>query len=103
MTKTRWLIAASALSVTLAACNVATDNAAIPRAEGAQSAAATAKLAVVQMAADTRFLSDEERQVVNLLIEAAGQMSEIYKRQVAANHDELRAAIANRTPMPWSP
>ena len=97
MTKTRWLIAASALSVTLAACNVATDNAATPRAEGAQSAAATAKLAVVQMAADTRFLSDEERQVVNLLIEAAGQMSEIYKRQVAANHDELRAEIANGT------
>ena len=95
MTKTRWLIAASALSVALAACNVATDsNTAIPKAEGS-APAAVEKLAVVQMNPDTSFLNAEEKQVVNLLIEAAGYMSEIYKRQVAANHDEIRAQIAN--------
>ena len=44
---------------------------------------------------DTSFLTAEERQVVNLLIQAAGQMSEIYKRQIASNHDEVRAQIAN--------
>lgn len=31
---------------------------------------------------DTNFLNDEQRQVVNLLIEAAGYMDEIYLRQV---------------------
>jgi len=95
MTKTRWLIAASALSVALIACNVATkDNNATPQAEGG-APAAVEKLAVVQMNPDTSFLNAEEKQVVNLLIQAAGQMSEIYKRQVASNYDEVRAQIAN--------
>ena len=95
MTKNRWLIAASALSVALAACNVATkDNTATPQAEGT-APAAVEKLAVVQMNPDTSFLNAEEKQVVNLLIQAAGQMSEIYKRQVASNYDEIRAQIAN--------
>lgn len=97
MTKTRWLIAASALSVALAACSVATkDNNTTPQAEGGAPAGAVEKLAEVQMKPDTSFLSDEERQVVNLLIEAAGHMSEIYKRQVAANFDQLRTEVSGR-------
>ena len=94
MTKHRWLCAAAALTVSLslAACEMA------PSPEGNEAAATeasepTAKLATVQMNPDTSFLNAEERQVVNLLIEAAGYMSEIYKRQVAANHDEMRAQI----------
>ena len=94
MTKHRWLCAAAALTVSLslAACEMA------PSPDGNEAAATeasepTAKLATVQMKPDTSFLNAEERQVVNLLIEAAGYMSEIYKRQVAANHDEMRAQI----------
>ena len=94
MTKHRWLCAAAALTVSLslAACEMA------PSPDGNEAAATeasepTAKLATVQMNPDTSFLNAEERQVVNLLIEAAGYMSEIYKRQVAANHDEMRAQI----------
>ncbi len=43
---------------------------------------------------DTRFLNDEQRQVVNLLIEAAGYMDEIYLRQVEPRNPQIRAAIA---------
>lgn len=53
------------------------------------------KLAVVEMAPDTSYLSAEERQVVNLLIEASGYMSEIYKRQRLVNYDQARSAVAN--------
>lgn len=53
-----------------------------------------AKLAVVEMAPDTSYLSAEERQVVNLLIEASGYMSEIYKRQRLADYDRARGAVA---------
>ncbi|ALE16804.1 Nudix hydrolase 3 [Altererythrobacter epoxidivorans] len=54
-----------------------------------------AKLAVVPMTPDTSYLSAEERQVVNLLIEASGYMSEIYKRQRIANYEQARSAVAN--------
>ncbi|HEX2591035.1 MAG TPA: hypothetical protein VHL34_06045, partial [Rhizomicrobium sp.] len=37
--------------------------------------------AVIAMKPDTAFLSTEERQVVNLLIQAADQMTAIYNRQ----------------------
>src|SRR3546814_5826254 len=47
------------------------------------------------MAPDTSYLSAEERQVVNLLIEASGYMSEIYKRQRLADYDQARSAVAN--------
>lgn len=53
------------------------------------------KLAVVEMAPDTSYLSAEERQVVNLLIEASGYMSEIFKRQRLADYDQARSAVAN--------
>lgn len=52
------------------------------------------KLAVVRMAPDTTFLSAEERQVVNLLIEAAELMNPIYLRQLFELNPEVRAQIA---------
>jgi len=53
------------------------------------------KLAVIEMAPDTSYLSAEERQVVNLLIKASGYMSEIFKHQRIADYDRLRSAVAN--------
>lgn len=94
MTKTRWLGAAAALSVlSLAACNVATkpDNAAT--AESPQPAAVD-QLARVEMNVDTSYLTEEEREVVNLLNQAAELMSEIYKRQNTPNYDQLRTRLA---------
>jgi hypothetical protein len=44
---------------------------------------------------DLAFLNDEQRKVVNLLIEAANYMSEIYLRQVAADNPQTREAIVN--------
>ncbi|QNM82017.1 hypothetical protein H8M03_08215 [Sphingomonas sabuli] len=52
-----------------------------------------AKLAPVQMTADTSYLSSEERQVVNLLNQAANLMSEIYFRQVFAQNPQVRTEI----------
>jgi hypothetical protein len=43
---------------------------------------------------DTSFLTAEEREVVNLLIQAADLMSEIYKRQATPDYDKLRAEVA---------
>ena len=93
MRKTHWLGAAAALSlVTIAACNVSnTQNTSEGRAA---QASAVEKLAPVDMRPDTSFLSAEEREVVNLLIQAADLMSEIYKRQHTPNYDQLRAEVA---------
>ncbi len=43
---------------------------------------------------DTSFLNDEQRNVVNLLIEAAAYMDEIYLRQVSRTNPKVRADIA---------
>ena len=95
MTKTRWLGAAAAFSIlSLVACDVATNtNTTTGTAEGAQPAA-VGKLARVEMNPDTSFLTAEEREVVNLLIQAADLMSEIYKRQATPDYDKLRAEVA---------
>ncbi|TMM50213.1 dipeptidyl-peptidase 3 family protein [Qipengyuania marisflavi] len=53
-----------------------------------------AKLAEIRMAPDTSYLNAEERDVVNLLIEASDLMSEIYLRQRFAQNPEVRSAIA---------
>ena len=53
-----------------------------------------AKIARVEMTADTSFLSDEEKAVVNKLIIAANYMSEIYLRQISENNPDVRAEIA---------
>lgn len=60
---------------------------------GYDMAASRAALADVEMDPDTSYLSDEERRVVNLLIEASGYMDEIYLRQRGENLPRLRAEI----------
>lgn len=57
-------------------------------------AAARAKIARIDMAPDVAFLNAEEKQVVNLLIQAGDLMSEIYLRQVSEDNPATRAAIA---------
>ncbi|WP_239804883.1 dipeptidyl-peptidase 3 family protein [Croceicoccus hydrothermalis] len=52
------------------------------------------KLAVIDMAPETAFLNAEERDVVNLLIQASDLMDEIYLRQRDPNNPAVRAAIA---------
>ena len=86
--------AATALILGLAACDSATTsnetgNAAIAQGE----ADGLAKLGVINMDVDTSYLSAEEREVVNLLIQAANLMSEIYKRQNTPDYDKLRAEV----------
>ena len=97
MTKTRWLAAVSALSVlTLAACEMSKSpegGNASTQGEAAE-ASGLSKLARVEMTTDTSYLSAEEREVVNLLIQASGLMSEIYKRQATPDYDKLRAEVA---------
>ena len=61
---------------------------------GYDLAAQRALFADVAMNPDVGFLNAEERQVVNLLIEAAELMSDIYLRQRGADNPEVRAAIA---------
>lgn len=53
-----------------------------------------AKIAKIEMRPDTSYLSAEERQVVNLLIQAAEEMSHIYLRQNYAANPQVRQAIA---------
>ena len=86
--------AATALILGLAACDSATTsnetgNAAVALGE----ADGLAKLGVINMDVDTSYLSAEEREVVNLLIQAANLMSEIYKRQNTPDYDKLRAEV----------
>ena len=45
------------------------------------------------MQADTSYLTDEERKVVNLLIQAADLMNPIYLRQVSADNPRIREEI----------
>jgi hypothetical protein len=51
------------------------------------------RLAEIVMTSDTSYLTAEERDVVNLLIEASGLMSEIYRRQRLADYDQVRSAV----------
>ena len=74
----------------LAACTASTEQAS---ADGYDMAASRATIADVEMSPDTSYLTDEERQVVNLLIEASGYMDEIYLRQRGENLPEMRAEI----------
>lgn len=98
MNTNRWLGAAAALSLlSLAACEFATSN--ISESGNAPAAAEAeadglAKLARVEMNPDTSFLNQEEREVVNILIQAADLMSEIYKRQTTPGYDRLRSEVA---------
>ena len=91
MTKIRWIAAAAALS--LAACQAGTSN---QQQEGAAAEQGADKLARVDMKVDTSYLSAEERQVVNLLMQAADLMNPIYLRQVSADNPRLREEIAKK-------
>jgi len=53
-----------------------------------------AKIARIEMRPDTRFLNAEEREVVNLLIQASDLLNPIFLRQVSADNPATRAAIA---------
>lgn len=53
-----------------------------------------AQFARIDMAPDTSFLSDEEREVVNLLNRAGNLMSAIYLRQISESNPAWRSAIA---------
>ena len=55
----------------------------LPAAAMAASPVADDGLARIEMQVETGFLSAQERQVVNLLIQAAGEMTAIYTRQAA--------------------
>jgi len=96
MTNTRWLAAVSALAIlTLAACEMSKPTEggnASAQGEGTE-ASGLSKLARIEMTTDTSYLTEEEREVVNLLIKASDLMSEIYKRQTTPNYDQLRAQI----------
>src|SRR4051794_4172457 len=99
MSMNRWLGAAAALSlIAVAGCKVSSTeggNEAAPQsnAAGAESGAPTDKLAAIDMRADTSYLSAEEKQVVNLLIQAADLLNPIYLRQVSADNPRLREEI----------
>lgn len=63
-------------------------------AESYDLAAQRAKIARIEMKPHTAFLNAEERDVVNLLIQAAGYMDRIYLRQRFAGNSAIRAEIA---------
>ncbi|MEO8547459.1 MAG: hypothetical protein ABI422_03735, partial [Sphingomicrobium sp.] len=97
MTKTHWLGAAAALSIlSLVACDAATkpQDAATGETPGGSQPAAVDKLSRVEMNVDTSYLTDKERQVVNLLNQAAELMNPIYVRQVSADNPRIRDEIA---------
>jgi len=85
------------LLVTSAAC---TTNSAEPQpappsasAHSYDLAASRAKIARIQMSPNTAFLNAEEREVVNLLIQAAELMNPIYLRQRSIHNPTIRAEI----------
>ncbi len=89
-------IALAALLLATTACGGAPDgNQTAVQGEGSYDLAnQKTKLAVIEMNPDTSFLTDEERKVVNLLIQASNVMSDIYRAQRDANWRETRAAVA---------
>jgi hypothetical protein len=86
------------LLLATAACAAGTPDpklAAAPQeAQGYDLAASRAKIARIAMQPDTGFLSTEEREVVNLLIQAAELMNPIYLRQRSVDNPTIRAEIA---------
>jgi hypothetical protein len=68
------------------------DHAAAP--DGYSLAAQRAKIARIEMHPDTRFLNAEEREVVNLLIQAADLLNPVFLRQVSADNPRVRDEIA---------
>jgi hypothetical protein len=88
----------AALLVTATACTTVQPAEAPPAQTPAEAtydlAAQRAKIARIPMNPDVGFLNAEERRVVNLLIQAAGYMDQIYLRQRSADNPAIRAEIA---------
>ena len=91
----------SALLLATAACTAGQERpptavaAAMPtHGEAHDLAAQRARIARIEMAPNTSFLNAEEREVVNLLIEAAELMNPIYMRQRSVENPAVRARIA---------
>jgi hypothetical protein len=99
----RTLLLATSLIAVLTACSpTQTDTASTSPSETVDvSKPATSdlqarydKIATIDLTGvDTSFLNDEQRKVVNLLIEASSYMDEIYLRQVARDNPQTRKNI----------
>jgi peptidase M49-like protein len=85
-----------AILLATAACSTrpAQPPAAAAATQGYDLVAQRAKIARIPMAPSTAFLNAEEREVVNLLIQAAEQMNPIYLRQRSVENPTIRAEIA---------
>ncbi len=91
----RSILAAFLIGTAACTAKPAEPPAAIPAAaESYDLAAQRAKIARITMTPNTAFLNAEERDVVNLLIQAADLMSDIYLRQRFAGNPRIRAEIA---------
>lgn len=87
----RSAFAAVLLSTTVIACSPSAETAnnsaaAAPAPSDLPTPSADPTLARVEMKTDVSFLSDEERQVVNLLNQAANLMTQIYARQAIPDY-----------------
>ncbi|HEX8256711.1 MAG TPA: hypothetical protein VF589_03690, partial [Allosphingosinicella sp.] len=89
----RGLILAALLATTAACTGEKSGEAPAAAGDSYDMAASRAKIARIAMQPDTSFLNAEERQVVNLLIQAAELMNPIYQRQRFARNPEIRAEI----------
>jgi uncharacterized protein (UPF0335 family) len=89
----RGLILAALLATTAACTGEKGGEPPAAAGESNDMAASRAKIARIAMQPDTSFLNAEERQVVNLLIQAAELMNPIYLRQRFARNPEIRAEI----------
>lgn len=98
----RILLASIAAAALIAGCTPKSEDIAAPAPEAPTVAAETGynlqsehdKIATVKMDTDTAFLTTEERQVVNLLIEASEYIDQIYIRQLNPNNPMIRQEIA---------
>jgi hypothetical protein len=93
------LRSAPLIALLLATAGCATHQAKPPMTAGATAdgydlAAQRAKIARIQMNPNTAFLNAEERDVVNLLIQAADLLNPVFLRQVSADNPGVREAIA---------
>jgi hypothetical protein len=90
------MLGTAACTASTAPDNGSAANGAAPAAQGQESydlAAQRAKIARIAMQPNTSFLNAEEREVVNLLIQAADLMNPIYLRQLDADNPRIRAEI----------
>ncbi len=89
MKQTFRLAASVAAILAFGACQAGSTN----QSSEASETQSVAKLAEVRMNPDTSYLTAEEREVVNLLIQAADLMQPIYLRQVSADNARIRAEL----------